>query len=100
LVIAIVKIYQNGERYNDQYGSRKTRIEGYSYVKEFYSPKYDKTPLPTDNDYRRTLYWNPDVKTDKEGKAFISFFNNGTAKTLNINAETVTEKGIIGSVNK
>jgi hypothetical protein len=43
LVIAVVKIYKNGEKYNDQYGSQKTRIEGYSYVKEFYSPKYDKT---------------------------------------------------------
>ena len=38
-------------------GVRKTWLEGYSEVKDFYQPDY--RVLPKENDYRRTLYWNP-----------------------------------------
>jgi len=100
IAFAIVKLYKNGGRHIDPFGVRKTKIDGYSYVKEFYSPNYNTTKLPDEKDYRRTLYWNPDVKTDMAGKVSISFYNNSTAKTLNVSAETVTEKGMIGSLNK
>jgi hypothetical protein len=69
-------------------------------VKEFYNPRYDKAMLPDEKDYRRTLYWNPDVKTDKTGKATVAFFNNSTCKSMNVSAETVTSNGIIGVLNK
>jgi hypothetical protein len=81
-------------------GIRQTSIWGYTLSKEFYNPQYDKAMLPDEKDYRRTLYWNPDVKTDTNGKAKVSFFNNGSCKTLNISAETVTENGVIGVLNK
>lgn len=84
----------------EAYGIRNTTFQGYSLVKEFFSPQYDKIVLPDDKDYRRTLYWNPFVKTDKEGKATITFYNNHSCKQMQINAETVTEKGVIGSFQK
>jgi|GEM_PF-3739619 hypothetical protein len=28
-------------------------------------------------DYKRTIYWNPEVTTDAEGRATVSFYNNG-----------------------
>jgi hypothetical protein len=79
-------------------GIRKTTFQGYSQVKEFFSPQYDKIVLPDDVDYRRTLYWNPSVRTNKEGKATISFYNNSSCDKMNVCAETVTQNGIIGSV--
>ena len=81
-------------------GIRNTNYDGYAYTKEFYSPHYDNKQLPSEKDYRRTIYWNPDILTDKEGKASIWFFNNSTCKTLNVNAETVTSNGIPGVLNK
>ena len=81
-------------------GIRNTKYEGYAYTKEFYSPHYDTRELPVEKDYRRTLYWNPDIMTDKEGKASIWFYNNSTSKTLNVNAETVTSNGIPGVLTK
>ena len=81
-------------------GVRNTTYSGYSYVKEFYSPQYNKFQRPKDRDYRRTLYWNPNIKTSKDGKAYISFFNNNSCKTMNINAETVTGNGVVGVLNK
>lgn len=79
-------------------GVRKTWLDGYSQVKEFYSPNY--STLSPEPDYRRTLYWNPSVKTDKEGKALIQFYNNSSCKSFNISAETITPQGVIGVLKR
>ena len=79
-------------------GVRKTWMDGYSKVKEFYSPNY--STLPPEPDYRRTLYWNPLVKTDKEGKALIQFYNNSSCKSFSISAETITPQGVMGVLKK
>jgi len=79
-------------------GVRKTWLDGYSQVKEFYSPNY--SILPPEADYRRTLYWNPSVKTDKDGKASIQFYNNSSCKSFSISAETITPQGVIGVLKK
>ena len=79
-------------------GVRKTWLNGYSQVKEFYSPNY--SILPPDADYRRTLYWNPAVKTDKNGKALIQFYNNSSCKSFSISAETITTQGVMGVLKK
>jgi len=79
-------------------GVRKTWLDGYSQVKEFYSPNY--TTLPSEQDYRRTLYWNPSVKTDNDGKALIQFYNNSSCPNFTISAETITPQGVIGVLKK
>jgi len=79
-------------------GVRKTWLDGYSQVKEFYSPNYGT--LPPEQDYRRTLYWNPSVKTDKEGKALIQFFNNSSCTNFTISAETISTDGVIGVLKR
>jgi hypothetical protein len=76
-------------------GIRKTWLEGYSTVKEFYAPDY--SILPPEPDYRRTLYWNPKVVPDADGIARIKFYNNSRNKTnFSISAETITPSGWIG----
>ena len=76
-------------------GVRKTWLEGYSPMKEFYSPNYLALP-PEPNDYRRTLYWNPNLTTDENGKAKVQFYNNSRCTNYSISAETVTKDGRIG----
>ena len=44
-------------------------------------------------DYRRTLYWNPDVKFDAQGEAQLRFYNNGKRTALSIDAEGITQTG-------
>jgi len=46
------------------------------------------------------LYWNPAVKTDKEGKALIQFYNNSSCKSFSISAETITPQGVMGVLKK
>ena len=81
---------------NSAKGVRKTWLEGYSSIREFYSPNYSEMqPAP---DYRRTLYWNPSVTTDETGKAKIQFYNNSRSTNFSISAETVTSLGIMKNV--
>ncbi len=80
--------------YTDFYNARLTKFQGYSYVDEFYNPDYRQKPLPEQKDYRRTLYWNPNVKLDEDGKAHVEFYNNSTCKHINISAEMLTSDGI------
>jgi len=99
-VVIYLYSYKDHHLRKSPYGIRTTKFDGYAPVKEFYSPRYDKALLPDEKDYRRTLYWNPDVRTDKDGKATFTFYNNSTCKKMNISAETVTENGEIGVLNK
>ena len=83
--IVVAELYD--EVYNDsRKGMRQTFYEGYSPVKECYNLKSTEEALGSLN-YRRTLYWNPDVRTDAEGKANIRLFNNGTCRKMEISAE-------------
>ncbi len=75
-------------------GVRKTWLEGYSRVEEFYSPDY--SVLPPEPDYRRTLYWNPSVVSDEKGNVRIKFYNNSRCTKFSISAETITSQGMIG----
>lgn len=75
-------------------GSRRTLIDGYSRIEDFYSPDYSYEP--EEDDYRRTLYWNPEVTPDNNGIAKVQFFNNGTCENFIISAETISSDGTIG----
>ena len=75
-------------------GVRKTWLEGYSKVKEFYLPDY--RILPREGDYRRTLYWNPELMPDKEGRATIQFYNNSRCRRPRISVNVLEADGRIG----
>lgn len=79
--------------YMPKNGARHTYYEGYSRVREFYSPDYSECALPDSADYRRTLHWDPDVWTDHLGRASVSFYNNARTKRLHIRAEGFTRNG-------
>jgi hypothetical protein len=98
--MVIVLLHCKKNFHPEPYGMRETTFTGFSNVREFYCPNYEKMILPDEKDHRRTLYWNPNVRTDKDGKATIGFYNNGSCKSMLINAETVTETGIIGVMSK
>lgn len=76
------------------YRGRYLTIPGYNVCEDFYQPQYDKRPLPdVPHDYRRTLYWNPDLKLDEEGRATVTFWNNCRRNQLSITAEGFSNDG-------
>ena len=80
-------------------GTRQTVMQGYTPALEYYSPAYIDKELYMDKaDKRRTLYWNPTVQTDENGKAVIECYNNQYSTPLIIQAETLSNDGKLGSV--
>lgn len=81
-------------------GTLLTKLMGYSPVREFYSPRYDK-PAPEHErpDYRPTVFWGPMVQTDKEGKAKVTFFTSDAQTTLNLRVEGMTPNGLFGAAS-
>jgi hypothetical protein len=53
----------------------------------------DYSVLPPAQDFRRTLYWNPNVKTSKDGAVKVEFYNNSSCRHLVISAEGITKDG-------
>ena len=73
---------------------RITTVDGYSRPYMFYSPEYPEGPIFGDVDYRRTLYWNPNVITDENGKAQVEFYNNSITKRFSVEAAGITSTGV------
>ncbi|TVR75173.1 MAG: hypothetical protein EA408_01035 [Marinilabiliales bacterium] len=68
---------------------------GYYNAREFYSPVYDD-PESRDSrpDYRTTLFWNPDISVDGNGRARVSFFTSDKLSAFRVIVEGLTETGI------
>ena len=73
---------------------RITTVDGYSRIYGFYAPEYPTGPIPGDVDYRRTLYWEPNVITDEQGNATVEFYNNSITKHFNVEAAGITSSGV------
>lgn len=80
------------------YASQAIMTSGtaYTVARHFYAPRY--TSLETDkrDDFRQTIYWNPVVQTDKNGKAELSFYNSDANTTFRIIAEGIGYNGKAG----
>jgi TPR repeat protein len=59
---------------------RYTSVQGYSTSKQFYSPDYSRM-TPSDDDYRRTLLWNPAVKP-VDGKLQVELYNSSICNSI------------------
>ena len=72
-------------------GIRYTSYQGFDPVEVFQTEDYEQ--MPPMNDFRRTLYWNPNLWTDENGKAHVEFWNNSTCTDMIISAEGITDDG-------
>lgn len=71
-------------------------------LRSFVSPDYSSAEMKNSRipDYRNTLYWNPFVKPDKDGKARIEFWSSDNKADYIINIQGITEDGKMLSVKK
>ena len=89
-----IRLHNKSTRKISTKNSRHTSFSGYTPVVEFYAPTYPNGPIQGDKDYRRTIYWNPEVTTDADGHATVSFYNNGYSRALTVSAEGITTDGV------
>jgi TonB-dependent SusC/RagA subfamily outer membrane receptor len=77
-----------------------TKIAGFDNPREFYAPKYEvKSHQNERPDYRSTIYWLPQVRTGKDGKAKLEFYNSDPATTINIHADVLSPSGETGAAD-
>jgi len=78
------------------YLNRYYILKGFAYQEDFYHPDYHRNPPKEgQKDYRRTLYWNPDLQLDEEGRANITFFNNSQTTRLCVEANGQAADGTL-----
>jgi len=70
-------------------------MPGYTVPEHFINPDYVEEVSRDHRPNRRaTVYWNPNVKTNKKGRAKIGFYNTDNARTLQICIEGITDDGV------
>ena len=72
-------------------GLRRTYFQGFNQASTFRTEDY--SVIPPMADFRRTIWWQPDITTDAEGKAKVEFFNNSTCEEMYISVEGMTQDG-------
>jgi hypothetical protein len=66
------------------------------YAPDYLSVKQRESRVP---DYRNTLYWNPDVKTDRNGKAVAEFYTSDESGDFLVFIEGFTDGGLKGTAS-
>jgi hypothetical protein len=71
-------------------------------VVSFASPDYSKNEIKISRvpDFRNTLYWNPSIKPDKDGKAIVDFWSSDKISDYEINIQGITSEGKLISLRK
>jgi hypothetical protein len=65
--------------------------------RKFYVPKYTAASIPDKSDIRSTIFWEPDIITNKEGRATVSFYTADLAGKYTVIMEGSDMQGGIGS---
>lgn len=84
----VIYCYTHRTFQNAAKGVRVTLFQGFNTPSTFQMENYSQVP-PMD-DFRRTLYWHPNIKTDAEGKATVEFYNNSSCTEMYLHIEGMT----------
>ena len=92
MTVDMVPIADNGKQV--VFRDRHIYFHGMNEAADFYQPDYSRRPVgERPEDYRRTLYWNPNARTDENGRFVTTFYNNGKETRIKISAAGVTPDG-------
>jgi len=91
--ICVFLFYNNDQivrkRLNDVPTYQTFLLDGYATPRTFKAMPYGTAPDP--KSHRRTLYWNPDLKTDASGKAEVRMYLDQKGKEIIMNAEGLVQ---------
>ena len=73
-----------------------TFLLGFNRYKSFYTPRYatDEARQSSIEDNRTTIYWQPQLRTDDNGKAYVRFYTADRPSYYTVVIEGVTDKGV------
>lgn len=96
--IAVYTKKGSGTRDWRKRGFDSFKLSGYSVTREFYHPATPEKSLAVDR--RVTLYWNPELKQEANGKAVISFYNDDFAKRFTVVVQGIDKDGKLLNIEK
>ena len=96
LVITTQKVKPKSLKDISSHGILPITVQGYQKMREFYSPKYENNITYNHPDLRSTIYWKPEVTTDKGGNASFDFYNADGTGNYRVVVEGIDEKGNLG----
>jgi len=70
-----------------------TTISGYYEARKYFVPNFTSVNGFSRSDLRSTIFWAPDVKTNADGKAIITYKNSDAKTTILVSVEGITDKG-------
>ena len=91
VTLDFVPIANDALRYT--YRDRRYLLDGIAWPEQFYSPDYSEAVPTEPKDYRRTLYWNPNVKLDADGRFTTTIYNNCRETRVTVSAAGVDTQG-------
>ncbi len=91
-------LYTNRAKLNKRYNPSIANVtpKGFNKVRQFYSPRYDQPNSPQLPDLRTTIFWDPYVNTDVNGKATLNFYNGDGPGTYRVVVEGINSTGELG----
>ncbi|MCX6236456.1 MAG: TonB-dependent receptor plug domain-containing protein [Bacteroidia bacterium] len=71
------------------------KVNGYYQARIFYSPQFEMHQSDGEKpDLRTTIHWEPNILTDKDGNATVSFLNTDTKTIIKVDVEGIGVSGI------
>ncbi len=88
---------RKSKQIQNQYAYLPVNSRVYSQTREFYTPVYHSLSEDTKRtDFRSTIFWDPNVHTNKRGEATLTFYNSDEITTFNTIAEGIGSNGLVG----
>ena len=73
---------------------RPYRNQVFSRARAFYTPKYGSQQQPAQRtDFRSTIYWNPNIETDRKGEAEVEFHTSDAITNFRATLEGIGNAG-------
>ncbi|HTD41604.1 MAG TPA: TonB-dependent receptor plug domain-containing protein, partial [Mucilaginibacter sp.] len=96
LVITSRKNASPGNTSGTALGTLSFKTRGFYIAREFYSPKYENKTAGNKPDLRSTIFWIPELVTNKDGIANFEYYNSDGQGTYRVVIEGIDSNGNIG----
>lgn len=91
----VIRITLKPGAYNNDLSLLLTDVDGYYETKTFYAPTYLLANERLKKDMRTTIYWEPNITTNENGEATLSFYNADPSSTIKVSVQGLSNKGLI-----
>lgn len=92
--IFVVHLTLKPGAYNQDMALIITDVPGYYEARTFYAPTYLLSRERLKPDLRTTIYWEPEIVTDENVQATVTYYNADPKTKIRISVEGLSEKGV------